>query len=70
MMAPVLTNQRIKSAEYDVVLQSQKESLPDVIFEIKYVKGFRINWVRESVKRLILATELLQQFNTPATLSA
>jgi hypothetical protein len=55
----VLTNRRIKSAEYDVVLQSRNEHLPDVIFEIKYaVQGFKINWVRESVSRLILATEI------------
>lgn len=55
----VLTNRRIKSAEYDVVLQTTKERLPDVIFEIKYAsKGFKLNWVRESVNRLILATEL------------
>lgn len=55
----VLQNQQIKSAEYDVVFMSKKEDLPDVIFEIKYARrGFRLNWVRESVNRLILATDI------------
>ena len=54
-----LPNQRIKSAEYDAVFMSKKDYLSDVIFEIKYArKGFRINWVRESVNRLILATDI------------
>ncbi len=55
----VLTNRRIKAAEYDAILQSKNEQRPDVIFEIKYaVQGFKINWVRESVRRLDLATEI------------
>lgn len=58
----ILPNQRIKSAEYDVVFVSAKENLSDIIFEIKYAKkGFRSNWVRESVNRLILATDVYNQ---------
>ena len=52
-------NQRLGSAEYDVVLESKDIGQPDVVIEIKYIRhGFQYGWMRESVSRLILANDL------------
>jgi hypothetical protein len=52
-------NQRLGSAELDVVLESRNSEQPDVIVEIKYIRrGFQFGWMRESVSRLVLATDL------------
>ena len=57
----ILNNQRLGSAEYDVILQSLRSSEPDGIIEIKYItKGFKHSWLRESAMRLSLATELYE----------
>jgi hypothetical protein len=55
----LLVNQKLGTAEYDVILQALRPNCPDVVVEIKYIReGFKYAWLRESVMRLAVATEL------------
>jgi hypothetical protein len=55
----LLINQRLGTAEYDVILQPLLQTEPDIVIEIKYIRqGFKYGWLRESVMRLAVATEL------------
>jgi hypothetical protein len=51
-------NQRLGNAEYDVILESKTTDSPDVIIEIKYIrKGFHTGWLRDNIRRLVLAND-------------
>jgi len=58
----VLSNQRLGSAQFDLILSSRSSGQPDVIIEIKYIRqGFGEGWLREIVGRLVLSNELYKQ---------
>ncbi len=54
----VLRNQRLGTAEYDLLLQPATNQPTDIVIEVKYIRhGFRYGWLRETVTRLALASE-------------
>lgn len=55
----VLVNQILGSAEFDAILQSSNSDNADITIEVKYIRhGFKFGWLRESVMRLAVASDL------------